>query len=136
MSRRSDSGFSLVEILVVLAIIAAGAAITLTAIGGRDRRAADFAAQLARDIDLAADHAVVTRTPVALDLSDGGYALSADRERTKTPAGLRLIPERARLAIDPAGGAPGFQVTVEDAQTVLVVVFDGLNARVNSEAAS
>jgi prepilin-type N-terminal cleavage/methylation domain-containing protein len=115
VSRASDSGFSLVEILVVLAIIAAGAAITLTAIGGRDRRTADFAAQLARNIDLAADRAVVTRTPAALELSDGGYALGADRERIEAPAGLRLIPARARLAIDPAGGAPGFQITVEDA---------------------
>lgn len=126
----ADSGFSLVEILVVLAIVAAAAGLTLTAMGGADRRGAHFAARLAADIDLAADRAVVDRAPATIQLTETSYQITPGGAGAQTPDGLRLRSERNTWIIDPAGGAAGFEIAILRGERLVQVAFDGLDAHI------
>lgn len=128
---RGQSGFSLVEVLVVLTIMAVTAGLTVTALPGDDRRALVFAERLAGRIDLAADHALLSRRAMVLNLAVDQAEFSGGADALSAPRGVRLIAEQDRFAIDPAGGAPGFAVSVSGGGRTLIVIFNGLDASVS-----
>lgn len=149
LRRRGDAGISLVEVLVVLAIIGlmTGASlITLGALGRGDRPEAE-ALRLAQRLGLAADEVLVTSTPLALVWDARGYAFAgwdaASGDWTGRPiaalAGRHELPAALRLERTDGGGEapvriapdlPQAQVTLDlrGADRGWRVAFDGFSA--------
>tara|TARA_S200002703_G_scaffold94715_1_gene81766 strand:+ start:53 stop:466 length:414 start_codon:yes stop_codon:yes gene_type:complete len=125
----SQSGFSLVEILVVLTLIAAVAGLTVTALPNRDHEAAMFAARLADRIELAADEALLTRRAAVLDLSATGRVVLNGGETLNIPAGVSLEADQRHYLIDPTGGVSGFVVQIRAGAQSHQVIFNGLDAQ-------
>lgn len=130
--KSNQSGFSLVEILVVLTFIAAVAGLTVTALPSRDREAAVFAARLVDRIELAADQALLTRRAIILDLRPSGRVLLGDTETLTVPKGVRLRTEQDQYPIDPTGGGSGFVIEVEAGGHLHPVIFNGLDAHLGA----
>ena len=76
MRSNGESGFTLVEVLVVLAIIGVMAGIAVIGLGSADRSATAEAEarRLAASIQLAADEALIADRPAALSWDGDGYA--------------------------------------------------------------
>lgn len=69
----SDSGFTLLEVLIVVFILGLVSGIIVMNLPERDGPLRTAALQLERDASLLADRAVITGAPHALDLSRNGY---------------------------------------------------------------
>ena len=140
--RSRNSGFTLVETLVVLAILGGLAGVAVIGVGAGDRGAlAETAAnRLANRLTLAADEALVTATPLRLDWDREGYGFEAYADGQWQPhgeeflgarqglaGGLTLAGESDRLVILPGGiGAPArFTIGGRGDWTI---DFDGLTA--------
>ena len=81
--RDGEAGVSLIEVLVVLAIVGVLAGVSVLGLGAADRsaRAEAEARRLADRLQFAADEVLVTSTPLALIWNSDGYRfLSWDRE--------------------------------------------------------
>ena len=78
-SRRRDSGLTLIEMLVVLAIVGIAAGVTMLGLNSADRdaRAEAEAVRLARNLSLSVDEAIVGGTPLALIWDAAGYRFVA-----------------------------------------------------------
>ncbi len=144
--RERRQGMTLVEILVVLAIVGVMASVVVLGVGIGDRGLGveSEANRLADRLRLAADDVLVTRRPLALAFDGEGYqfirvdgtqATAADaveplRERHRLPDGVRLVGlgVSSPMAIDPDGGTAvaGFGLTKGDQRWR--IDFDGLNA--------
>src|SRR6267142_4827808 len=104
MARRHERGFTLIEILAVVAILALVAAFVVPNLGGFRRRALhNEARQLASQLELARQRAIVTGVPhrVWLELDQAEYRLewlAADPEE------VALIDARPEL--DVSGNSP------------------------------
>ncbi len=151
MTERRDAGLTLIEMLVVLAIvgITAGAAMLGIAGADRSRRAETEAVRLAREIDLAVDEALVTQAPLALlwdahgyrfvawdakaaawgpasgrlaEHHDLGTALSLERRDTALSAG------RAAAVIAPGGTSDAATFEIRGSGTPWRIAFDGFGA--------
>lgn len=133
---------TLVEMLVVLAIVGISAGMVTLAAGGRNDTAAQTEANRFADrLRLAADEALIVGRPVTLTMNPAGYAfetgssLPADwASRHELPRGVRLSAGSAELLIDPDGAAPPATMTVRDRDRTWTVTFDGLNADVRPAA--
>ena len=77
--RGADSGITLIEILVVLAVIGVAAGATMLGLNATDRntRAEAEAIRLARNLSLGVDEALLNGTPLALMWDAGGYSFIA-----------------------------------------------------------
>jgi general secretion pathway protein H len=148
-SRLRRAGMTLVEILVVLAIVGVMAGVVVLGVGIGDRGVGveSEANRLADRLRLAADDVLVTRRPLAIAFDDEGYVFvrgdgttvsAADaveplRERHLLPDGVRMVGlgVSSPMAIDPdgAGAIAGFGFAKGD--TRWRVEFDGLNAVVS-----
>lgn len=142
----AESGMTLVEILVVLAIIGVAAGATVLGVGAATRApsAESEARRLAEQIQLAADDAMVTDRTLALEWDERGYRLvalggdgSAGGGRDKgafrrhgLPAGMRLTvvgaTSPAVLGID-GTGVP-FTARLANATDRWSIGYDGLKA--------
>lgn len=145
--RRGERGLTLIEMLVVLAIIGAVASVSALSLGstsGQDGMAE--AARLKARLQLAADQALIEDRPVALAVRDDGYAfLEWDSENSTWRAAtlpaleeLHRLPGRmvlrghangTVLPIDPDSAGRGFSLTIEGEGRVWTVDFDGVTAR-------
>jgi Tfp pilus assembly protein FimT len=140
--KRADDGISLVEVLIVLAIIAAVVSMAVLSTGSADRsgRAGLEAQQFAARLSLAADKALTSGQPVLLTWSEDRYVfeaysaahadrLSGQAERT-LPRALQLTGTVARpfvIGPDQSGAA---RWKMSDGRQSAVIVFDGLTAQV------
>lgn len=139
-------GMTLVEILVVLAIVGvmAGVVVLGVGIGDRGLGVESEANRLADRLRLAADDVLVTRRPLSLAFDEEGYqfvradgtaATAADameplRERHRMPDGVRLLGlgVSSPMAIDPDGGVATAGFGIAKGDQGWRVDFDGLNA--------
>lgn len=125
---RHRSGFSLVELMVVVALIGLAATTVLLTLPDPNERLDDEAAQLAARLSLARDEAVLTGQAVAVRLDADGYvfmrrASSSWRTLDEAPlrpvswdADTRLVLDRAEtmvVAFDPVGTADPARLTLE-----------------------
>lgn len=138
--RRPDrSGMTLIEMLIVLAIIGISAGLVVLAVGGGrgDAAARTEANRFADRLRLAADEALIAGHPLTLTMNATGYAFEAGgasagewAERHELARGVRLSARQAELLIDPDGAAAPAIMTVRDRDHAWLVTFDGLNADV------
>ena len=140
MSRAPEDGLTLIEMLVVLAIVAALGSLTMLSFAGLSRTAeAETAARaLAHRIDEAVDAALTSGRRFRLVPRARGYAIvetGAEGEDAFAEAALdgslslRLDPSGSEAAIGDDAFAGGFVVLVEDARSIWEIHFDGVNAR-------
>lgn len=140
-------GFTLVEMLVVLAIIAIVASVSALAIGSGNRldgRAE--AARLAARLQFAADQAMIEDRQLALSVTTGGYAfLERDGDgpawRASTvpsladphalPSGLSLSAsgQSSVLPLGADGAGQAFSLNLASAEQTWTIEFDGVTAR-------
>jgi general secretion pathway protein H len=152
MTSRRDpaAGVSLIEVLVVLAIVGVMAGVTTLGLGAldRDARGAAEAARLADRLQLAADAAIASQVPLALVRDARAYQFvewdaAVRRWRPSTegdlgtrhglPAGLRLEPdpgEAGPILITPDLPQPPLVLSVTDGAAGWPVAFDGVAAAV------
>lgn len=151
-ARDPEAGVSLVEVMVVLAIIGIMTGITVLGLGGSGGTGAEAEARrLADRLQLAADEALVTGAPRALQWSAAGYRFlvwdgreggwrSEDRpllsETHELPRGLALRGAEPEAAILVAANRAAAPVTLAfgGAGGSWTVAFDGLTARAAPEA--
>lgn len=137
------SGMTLVEILVVLAIVGVMAAVVTLGVGAADRGMGveTEANRLADRLRLAADDVLVTRRPLSLSFDGEGYVFTrgdaaatglvdALAERYTLPDGVRLVGlgVASPVSIDPDGAAPVAAFGLAKGDRRWRVTFDGLNA--------
>jgi len=145
--RGDDQGLTLIEMLVVLAIIAVIASVSVLAIGsgeGLDGRAESK--RLEARLQLAADHTMIEDRQLALAVSATGYGflerdanggewhtstLPSLSQAHRLPKGVELRVAGGEsifpLGADAAG--QGFSLTVVDENRSWTVDFDGMTAR-------
>ena len=145
MRPAGEKGLTLVEMLVVLAIIGVVGSVAVMGIGGAGRSASAQAEaqRLAASIQAAADEALVSDRPAALVVDGGGYAFAAWHKASRTwkdhgtpeLAAYHDLAEGVALTGNsstgplPLGEAAGsYRFTVTAAGQSWTVVFDGLNA--------
>lgn len=145
MRRPGEAGFTLVETLVVLAIIAVMGSIAVLGLGGADRSASAQAEaqRLAASIQVAADETLITDRAAALLLDSDGYAFLAwdppskswkDHERPGLAAhhdladGVEVTSDVPANPLPLAEGAGAYRFSVTSRDERWTVLFDGLNA--------
>lgn len=137
------SGMTLVEILVVLAIVGVMAGVVTLGVGAADRGMGveTEANRLADRLKLAADDVLVTRRPLSLSFDGEGYVFTrgdaaanevvdALAERHAFPAGVRMVGlgVASPVVIDPDGAQPVAAFGLAEGDRRWKVTFDGLNA--------
>ena len=138
MTRQPDSGFTLVEVIVALAILAVMAGLAVISLGAADRglRAETEAVRMAAQLRTASDRALLSGSSVALTWDDEGYAFGPPSNEAlpgrRLPASVRLEgqPRSGRLRIDPAGSGAAAEWRIARGAEKWRVSFDGLSARV------
>jgi general secretion pathway protein H len=139
--RDRDAGVSLVEVLVVLAIVGIMAGVTTLGLGALDRgaRSEAEALRLADRLQLAADEALVTGGPLALVWDDRGYRFlgwdaAGERWRASVQGDLgrrHELPAALRLAREDGGDGPVLIAPdLPQAPVVLAVAGGGVPGRV------
>ena len=148
--RRFDTertaGFTLVEILVVLAIMGAVTGAAVLALGAADRTATaeSEANRLANQLTLAADEVLVTSRPLQLVWDEDGYSFFASGAEAWEPyaggslagrhellGGAKLAGAPSPLLIIDGGTGPAARFTVAGSRR-WTIDFDGLSAAVSS----
>ncbi|MEQ7155606.1 prepilin-type N-terminal cleavage/methylation domain-containing protein [Brevundimonas aurifodinae] len=143
VGRARREGMTLVEILVVLAIVGVMAGVVTLGVGLSDRGMGveSEANRLADRLRLAADDVLVTRRPLALAFDGEGYGfvrpegqptgvVEALAERHALPPDVILVGLEtvSPLMIDPDGGQPIAVFGLAKGDRRWRVEFDGLNA--------
>ncbi|MGB3721203.1 MAG: GspH/FimT family pseudopilin [Pacificimonas sp.] len=137
-----QGGFTLVETLVVLAILGALAGVAVLSVGAGDRGAiAERAAnRLANHLTLAADESLITGAALRLSWDQDGYVFETGGEgdwqphgddslglRQDLARGLTLTGDATRLVILPGGLGPPARFKIVGTRDWLIM-FDGLSA--------
>ena len=151
---RSDAGMTLVEMLVVLAIIGITAGASLLALGsgaGLDGRAE--ARRLQSRMQLAVDEAMVRGTPLALQVGAREYAFldwesatgtwrpsesTVLREIHRLPRGMTLASADGQRIVPLDADQPSDPVVIDltAGRQHWAVAFDGLTARLQAPVAA
>ena len=136
-SRGAESGMTLVEMLVVLAIIGVIAGATVFAIGAATRGPSveAEARRLANELQLAADEAMVDDRRVAMIWDEKSYAFVRENAPTaparhELPAGIRMNMGASRQPLPIGVDGSGIPATagLRGASERWIVAYDGLTA--------
>jgi len=139
---RRQAGFTLVELMVVLAVLALAATVVILSIPSGSARITDEADRLAARIAALRDLAIIEGRPMAIVISPSGYGFERRARagwellpgrgftRHDWPSGVRLIqPARGaplRIAFDPVG--------MTSARTILAIGDGVVTARLTVTA--
>ena len=104
----NDRGFTLIELIVVLAIIAVGATAVMLSLPGPERTLSDSSERLAAQAAALRDEAVMSSRPMAIRLVSGGYRFeyfdgAAWVAETDKPFRAVELPEGMVVAAIPSG---------------------------------
>ena len=151
---RGETGLTLVEVMIVLALVGVTAAAAVLGLGGADRglRVEAEAGRLASRLRLAADEAMITEQAIALSWDARSYGfvtagpggtgwrpspVQALGERHVLPTGLSLSGGGAGqpLLIGADGAGAPIQLAVAGRNSAWRVYFDGLNVEAAADAA-
>jgi general secretion pathway protein H len=152
--RAGEAGVTLIEVLVVLAVIGVAASATMLGLNAADRgtRAGAEAVRLAQYLTLGADEAMLGGRPLALVWNAGGYGfliwsdedaawraapgLLAARHDLRAPLELSLrgTDDPVPVLIAPAGVGPARLFGLSGAGPRWVVEFDGFAATARPDA--
>ncbi|MGB7409034.1 MAG: prepilin-type N-terminal cleavage/methylation domain-containing protein [Pontixanthobacter sp.] len=148
-----SAGLTLVEMLVVLAIIAVTASVSVLALGGdRNFRGLAEARQIEARLQLAADQTMIDGLPRAIsvtardyrflqfDLASGGWLPIVDRtlaEPFELPGGmgLRSEPNAALYPLGADGSGQPFVLHLDEGERRWSIAFDGVTARMTQQQA-
>lgn len=151
IERQEQIGMTLVEMLVVLAIIAVTASISVLAFGaGSGRTGQAEAKRLEARLQLAADRAMLDDEAIAILPQPGGYrfvqwnpesfrwqgaSLAMLSEPHTLPRGMTLVASDARplLPVGADNGGQAFALTISAEGRRWLVEFDGMTARTRPE---
>ncbi|GAB4570864.1 MAG: hypothetical protein Tsb008_00830 [Rhodothalassiaceae bacterium] len=121
----SEGGMTLVELMVVVAIIGLAASAALLTLAPAAPGLADDAALFARQMSLARRESILRGEPVRVMIGDGGFRITLSRSGEilshhawSAAQEIRLEPEGAVL-LDPAGLAHVFTLMLGDGRTWL-----------------
>lgn len=146
----SDAGLTLVEMLVVLAIIGIIASVAVLSVGSGSSRSAQVEARLLQSrLQYAADRTMVTDAAIALVPAPDGYRFVEWDERSEAwrdsvttglaaqhrlPRGVVLTASDAQpqLLLGAYGGGTGFVLTLAGENRVWNVRYDGVSARASA----
>ena len=108
ISATGERGFTLIELMVVLAIIAVGATAVLLGIPGPESTLRDSSERLAAQAAALRDAAVMRSQPMAIRIGAGGYGFeqydgAAWVAETEKPFRTVALPEGMRVSAVPAG---------------------------------
>lgn len=150
--RHSEAGITLIEVLVVLAVIGVAAGATMMGMGDRGRSAETEAVRLARHLTLGVDEALIGGVPLALRWDTAGYSFvqgaavdPANAPEAWPPAPQPVLGQRHDLArplelrlrdattpvaviLPVSGAAQTVTFEVTGADPVWTVTFDGFTA--------
>ncbi len=151
--RAATAGITLIEVLVVLAVIGVAAGATMMSVTGSERggRAETEALRLARHLSLAVDEALISGRDHALDWDESGYHFQTyDRTSGWGAAQLSVLAQRHDLRaatrlrrLDDVVAPVDISAAAVSAETVMmldagstswVVLFDGFTAFAMPEA--
>lgn len=141
-----ERGLTLVEVLVVLAIIAITASVSVLAIGSDDGlRAQAEARRLEARLQLAADRSMIGSKPIAVLIEPGGYrflerdprsgewasAGASGEDAFVLPDGMSLQTADGAtvLPLDVNGSGRPFTLYLDSGERGWAVAFDGMTAR-------
>jgi len=141
---RAAAGFTLLEILIVLSIMALGAALVIPTFGSgvSNTELKGAARDLAAGMRLARSEAIATRqeTLVTLDIESKNFTVAKDTRTHVMPKGIefKLFTAQSDLVNDkvgsirffPDGGSNGGRVTIASGERKYEVDVDWLTGRV------
>jgi general secretion pathway protein H len=135
---RTRAGLTLVEVLVVLAVIGVVAAMLVLGVRTDGDPARVEANRFADRLRLAADEALIAGRPVTLAMDPKGYGFESDGRAAESdwgarhdlPRDVRFWAPQARLAVDPDGVEAPVVMTMRDRRQGWRITFDGLSAEV------
>jgi general secretion pathway protein H len=134
--RRFSAGFTLLELVVALAILGLVLAITLPLLGRRnaDAAVAGAAIEIRAALRTARDAAIVDSRPVIFRGDKGGYWI--DRRRyllggiSGSASGIRIaVLGGQRISFFPSGGSSGGHILVRGASLSREIAVDPLTGR-------
>lgn len=157
--RDRQAGMTLIEVLVVLAVIGVGTGAVMLGMGGADRSTAaqTEAVRLASHLSLGVDEAMISGLPLALRWDQGGYSFvqndaagatdAPDAWPPAAPQSLALHHDLAAPLIlqrpdaatqDPvilpvSGAAPAVTFRISGRGSAWIVAFDGFTATAQPE---
>lgn len=104
----NERGFTLIELVIVLAIIAVAATAVMLATPGPERALSHSAEKLAAQAAALRDEAVMASSPMAIDIGKGGYGFerygpAGWTAETEKPFARVDLPEGMTISAAPAG---------------------------------
>lgn len=156
LTRHVEAGITLIEVLVVLALVGVATGTVMMTVGDRGTRAEAEALRLSRHLSLGVDEALISGTSLALQWDAAGYSFvqmpiaggdvrdwpAAELEvlalRHDLPATLQMSLRdqsgTGPLLLPPSGIAATSVFDIKGSSPVWAVTFDGFSAQARPEA--
>jgi general secretion pathway protein H len=129
-----QGGFTLVEVLIVLAILALGAALALPVLATRAPGAtlAAAAQEVRAALASARSAAIAGDREVTVGGGIGGYAIDGTRHDLAGAAAIRVEVSGGRLVFFPSGASSGGRVVLKAGRSARELDIEALSGRVHA----